>query len=155
MKRYIILLTTAVALPVLADQKKPDPAALLCDITACTKGEPEFCSEEAIASMPSLIMSNIHGYARLPKTLPGRSEAPRLYKTQGVQRFEADKVIFDFGVGATGGDQYYEAVFDRKEIASVVELRTDKITGTLVDGYDWIDGYHLRGEYILKCFSIK
>ena len=71
--------------------------------------------------------------------------------TDGVLFEQENQVIYDFGVRAHGGDQYYSFTFKREALEDLAAGRVNEVGGEYEDGYDWADGYHSRVSLLMSC----
>lgn len=69
----------------------------------------------------------------------------------GVLKTYDDKIVFDFGVGAHGGDQYSSFTFLADDFEALLSGKQSLLSGVYEDGYDWADGYHTRAQYVVHC----
>ncbi len=60
-------------------------------------------------------------------------------------------IIYDFGVGAHGGDQYSEFSFATDALHALSAGKVESVIGHYEDGYDWADGYHSRAQIQVRC----
>ncbi|MEO5969324.1 MAG: hypothetical protein ABIQ95_05310 [Bdellovibrionia bacterium] len=116
------------------------PDTLYCKGVQSLKGEKDFC--------------NLKDYASI-KLSQLNSRTPVLGEDEDQGTLELDKsdhkVILDFGVGAHGGDQYSTYTFSKKGMAELALGKAVQISGLYEDGYDWVDGYHVRALILLQC----
>jgi hypothetical protein len=116
------------------------PDTLYCKGMESLKGEEGFC--------------NLKDYASI-KLSQLNSQTPVLGEDedQGILKLDREnrKVILDFGVGPHGGDQYSTFTFSKKGMAELASGEAVQISGLYEDGYDWMDGYHVRALIVLRC----
>jgi hypothetical protein len=59
--------------------------------------------------------------------------------------------IYDFGVRAKGGDQYSYFEFKVTDLANLKLKAVNQVSGKYFEGYDWIDGDHVREMLTVTC----
>lgn len=63
------------------------------------------------------------------------------------------ETVYDFGVGARGGDQYSFFSFYTMDLDALSAGKVSSILGEYEDAYDWADGYHIRAQIKVRCTS--
>ena len=144
MKRSALLLIalSLVGGLAVADVQTPAslPGMLNCDSVYDVYGKKDVYPRETFAKLTALTDKSAHW-------------ANGDYTEDGVvtQSQDDDKVVLDFGVGATGGDQYSTFTFRKDDLKACAKGKLASLPGLYEDGYDWADGYHTRSLLVLRC----
>lgn len=118
----------------------PLPSALHCDSVLSVYGKPGVFHRKAFAALTDISQKKAHW-----------SEGVNSNEGVVQEGDENDKVVFDFGVGAVGGDQYSTFTFRKDDLFAMSRGTLSRISGLYEDGYDWADGYHTRELLVIEC----
>jgi hypothetical protein len=141
-RSYLIAAIAIIAMP--SAQATLAYPSLKCEAIACLGDKGSTCRLESWKPFQLEVQANGREVLWKESTTSEPARGVILESTDSL-------IIYDFGVGAHGGDQYSEFSFATDHVHALSAGKIASITGEYEDGYDWADGYHTRAQIQVRC----